>query len=611
MHSAAVTLQTVRRHAQLLLTSIGVERIIVVDDKYDEPEVEQLLGVGSTLAPDQLSAIPHLNDIDFRVDPEVWIGPVRARWESLDAAARRTVLARARAYERAAEPPAGGTEADAVQERLDAQAVQSLEDILGDLEGCNCLTLSLSQWRTQADALLTGDGAANTVLLFDKDFSREEAGTENVGIELVRRVQDTNIGYCGLMTHTVPVGGEYNAWRQLTADYGLDRDRFVVIAKERLTGGSPDYYEFFRMLRFVALTGRYAKVKSAAWTIFERSVAEARTAVDRLSVLDFDRIVFASSRREGVWEPDTLLRVFAILMRREARSGLHEAEDISSAVADARRISVIPEELTVALGEEKVSYEALRIQRFESYESAEELNPFHVPIEAGDIFERIATGRRYILLAQPCDLMVRPRGTRSYENDKHGRTAPLVELRIPDDGVKAKDSWGELPFYNEATGQTAFVDFAKVHQVLLAVLDLCVLRPDGVATVDVTAPCPDLLIEPWKARYARLQRFFAAALARYRQVEDRTDCNEFKLLALPAPSTTVPFRVTAGVQTVGYDLKRVMRLRQPRAGALLTALAQHQARAAFEHPLDHSIPARPEASVDREPRAAEGDSGAG
>ena len=61
------------------------------------------------------------------------------------------------------------------------------------------------------------------------------------------------------------------------------------------------------------------------------------------------------------------------------------------------------------------------------------------------------------------------------------------------------------------------------------------------------------------------------------------------MLALPRLSTTVRVQATVIDQTVQYDLKRVMRLRQPRSGALLTAFAQYQARVAFEHPFDHRV----------------------
>ena len=92
------------------------------------------------------------------------------------------------------------------------------------------------------------------------------------------------------------------------------------------------------------------------------------------------------------------------------------------------------------------------------------------------------------------------------------------------------------------------------------------------------------------------------------QLADTQDCNEFEALALPAAPSTVRFPVTAQGQTLMYDLKCVMRLRQPRSGALLTGMAQHQARAAFEHPFEHSIPTRSDADVTQEPRT-DADSG--
>ena len=602
MHSATATPETVRGHAQLLLTSIGVSRIIVVDDEYAEehPEVEQLLGICAVLDAAQAAELPHLDGIDFEADREIWVDIIRDKWEKLDDTARRMVLAQARTSEAEVSPSAAGGELAATLEH-DTKAAKSLEEILDQLDECEYVTLSLFQWRARRDELLADDKAATTVLLFDRDFHREENGAEDEGFKLIREAQVANVGYCGLISHTVHLGSEHDAWISLAIEHSLVRDKFVVIAKERLTGESPDYYRFLYMLRFVALSGRYADVKSAAWSVFESSVSKAKAAVERLSTPDFDRIVFGSSRREGVWEPDTLLRVFGILMRREARSQLYQDADISTAVAEARRISAIPEDVAAALDEESASPEALRIQRFESYESDDELNQFHVPIELGDIFERDSNGQRYILLVQPCDLMVRPNGKRSYEDDKHGRTGSLVELVVGRDKEKVKESWGELPFYDQDTGISAIADFAKVHQALLAVLDLCALREDGVARIDVEAASPELLIEPWKMRYKRLQKFFNAALTRYKELEDKQLSNELKMLALPRLSTTVRVQATVSGQTVQYDLKRVMRLRQPRSGALLTAFAQYQARVAFEHPFDHRVTRQLEANGDQEP----------
>ena len=585
-----------RSHVRLLLTTIAVSRIIVVDDEY-APTVEDLIGICTVLDPAQAAKLPHFRGIDFQVDAAIWGDTVHDQWEDLDGAQRRELLELARAFEAEVSAPRVGGGTDDTDERVDTRAAKSLEEILGSLNECEYVTLDLYEWRERAAELLADDRAANTVVLFDRDFRREKAGTEHEGLKLIREFQNRKVGCCGLITHTVSPGTEYDAWERLADEHNLLRDKFVVIAKEPLTKDSPDYYGFLGMLRLVALSERYARVKSAAWGVFEQSVDEAKEAVERLSVLDFDKIVFGSSRRESVWEPDTLFRVFGILMRREARERLYQTPEISAAFAEARRVSAMPEEIAAALS---ASSKALRIQRFESYESADQLNQYHVPIELGDIFEGGPTGRRYILLVQPCDLVVRGNGRRNYEDEKYGRVGAFVELVVDPDREKEKESWGELPFYHEDTGRSAFADFAKVHQVQLAVLDLCVLRTDGAATIEVGGPCPELLIEPWKERCKRLQRFFKAALTRYNTLEKKQLSGDLKSLALPAASTTVRLPATAEGNTVRYDLKRVMRLQQPRSGALLTAFTQYQARVAFEHPLGHRVPIQLVANGKRE-----------
>ena len=583
MDSTAIRAPNVREHARILLTSIGVSRVIVVDDEYREGGVEELIGLCSGLASDQAAELPYLTGIDFRTDQEVRADLLREQWARLDPGARETVLARARALEaEPLQPPDGDHGLEASIGRVDTKASKSLERILDQLEECEYVTLSLSQWRARGNELLGDDIAENTVFLFDRDFTKED-GTENEGINLIRQVQNANVGYCGLLSHTVTIEGEHAAWRELTQHHDLNRDTFVVIAKERLTDESEDYSQFLRMLRFVGLSARYAKVMSATWSVLDQSVAAAMAAVEWLSVPDFDMIVFGSSRREGVWEPDTLFRVFGILMRREAQRRLRQNANLSADVSEARRISTLSEKLANALGTEETSHEALRIQRFESYESTKDLNSCHIPLDIGDIFQATRSGHQYILLAQPCDLMVRPNGKRSYDR-KCGRTGALVQIVV--DVEKRKDSWGHLPFYDVGKGKRAFVDFARIHQALLAVLDLCVLQGNGVAMIEVDASCPDLLIQAWKKRYNRLGKVFRTALERYNELERKNVRRDLKLLALPRLSATLGIQADVQDDTVKYGLIRVGRLRQPCSGALLTALTQYHARAEFEHAFD-------------------------
>ena len=599
VNSATATANAIRGHAREMLGSIGVSRIIIVDDEYAAEllEVEELLAICRVLKPPQAAELPNMQDIDFTSDPDIWAAFVREMWLKMDDTECRAVMEEARSLmndESATDP----SDVSSETRKDDTTAAHSLEELLGELEECQYVTLSLNQWRTRAEDLQRDERAATTLILFDRDFSREKEGADQEGLKLIEEIQRTNIGYYGLISHTVQKGGEYDAWCRMTDEHDLLRDRFVVIAKERLTGDLSEYYGFLGMLRLAALSGRFADVKSAAWCIFEKSVAAARATVEGLSVFDFDRIIFESSRREGVWEPDTLFRVFGILMRREAFVQLHKDECISNAFAEAKRLSDTEQEIASAVDDDCASLEALRIQRFESYESDADINRFHAPLELGDIFENCSNGKRYLLLVQPCDLMVRRNGKRSY--DSRGRTGSLVELVVGRNNENTKDSWAELPYYEQNTGRPAFVNFAKVHHFLLNVLDLCSFREDGVACIEVGMECPELLIEPWKKRFRRLQNFYGAVLTQYEQLRGGRLGNEVQLLALPKPSGTVAIKGSLRGRTVRYGLKRVLRLRQPRSGALLTAFSQYQARAAFEHPFAHRFPTHSERNGSQE-----------
>ena len=611
-----------RVQAVLLLDIIGIKRIVVVDDEYAAVTVEDLIGLCSDLDMETAGRLPHLQGIAFNSDQDIWASQLRAQWENLDPKQKSEVIEQARKSQVAAskdvgssqtDDDAGGQPAENAVEPTggagggleavcltgdprrnpvnDVRAADVLEHTLRDLCGHEFVTLSLAQWWHQSEKLLQSPDASSTLFLFDRDFRREGKSADE-GLSLVQAVLARAVGYCGLLTHTVSINGEYQAWQELSAEHALDRDRFVVIAKARLAATPPDPYSFLRMLRLAALSGRCADIKKKAWQVFEDSLSEARSQMERLSVLDFDQIVLASSLREGVWEPDTLFRVFSLLMRREARERLHNDAKLSEAVATARRVSRLPAEARELFGAEQGCLGALGIQRFEAYETGEFLNRYHQPIDLGDMFED-NDGRRYLVLAQPCDLMVRStgglRGKRSYDN-KDRRCVPLVEINtdVPQ-GADAKSRFVILPYYDEATGRPAYADLAKVHHVRLAVLDLCAFHADGLATIDLEAACPDVLLEPLKYRYEILRALFGRARDSHDGVRRRGFTAAEALAMVPQASTTERFRASVDNAVVRYGVKRVLRLRQPRAGAVLSAFALYYSRPAFEHDLMEQV----------------------
>ena len=583
-------LDRIRSNAKTLLDTVGVSRVVVVDDEYADG-VERLLGICSEAESAEAACLPHLESVQFSAPYEIWSEQVRVAWEEMEPEARREAFASARHLElgfgdaSADSGPADSHEADDL-------AAACLEGILGSLGACEFVTLSLGQWEECREGMLASDAAPRTLFLFDRGYSDERAGTDDEGFGLIREVQAKGSGYCGLITHTVTVGEEYQAWEGLAEENGLDRDRFVVVSKGRLNTDPPDYYGFLAMLRLAALGDRYAQVRLMAWSIVEASLGDVKSAVENLTVLDFDRMVFASSRREGVWEPDTLFRMFGILMRREAGIRLHADATVSAAVARARRVSASPEEIADALGKQGEPLAVLRMQRYELYDAGDELNAWHTPIGLGDIFRIGSAGSHYIVLGQPCDLVVRRNGLRNHED---GRLGPMVAVAEITRGEEKEGMvWGKLPFFEEDTGDSAFANYGRVHQVRLAVLDLCVFRQDGLAVIDVAGVCPEELIETWRKRYGKLRRHFEDALKLHRKLAEAGLESEAESLALPGASSTLKTGKAVCDETVEYEVTRVMRLRQPWSAALLTEFAHYEARTAFEHYFGERVEAAPE-----------------
>src|SRR5947209_15820033 len=113
-----------------------------------------------------------------------------------------------------------------------------------------------------------------------------------------------------------------------------------------------------------------------------------------------------------------------------------------------------------------------------------------MPVELEDIFQT-SSGKEYILIAQPCDRMVRGKtGCRKETVNE----AFVAEIRL----TPAKKAPGqapifELPYYRE-NGDPAFVDFRHSRSTRLWILDLCAFSPNGVARFVVGADCPKAVI---------------------------------------------------------------------------------------------------------------------
>jgi hypothetical protein len=118
----------------------------------------------------------------------------------------------------------------------------------------------------------------------------------------------------------------------------------------------------------------------------------------------------------------------------------------------------------------------------------------------------------YILLGQPCDLMVRSIGERAGKRASEHQIVSLVPLhRINQTEFRKKPSYhwkthAPLDYYYLDSNDIAELGFAAAELLDVDVLDLSVLEPSGLCLLDLnqSIPIPGICRSGWKMRFENL-----------------------------------------------------------------------------------------------------------
>ncbi|MGD0900632.1 MAG: hypothetical protein ABR915_22600, partial [Thermoguttaceae bacterium] len=478
----------------------------------------------------------------------------------------------------------GGAE----QDRLAGKAFSEILGAAADVK-----LLSLTEWRAQSEGLIAQVAATPTLFIFDDDF-RLEGGKQDDGRRLIDQVHQRLGQYryaYALLTHNATTDESEIALERIIArDYPAIADYVVVIAKTRLTGEGRErfvhrlkgtlLFRLFRVLR--------SKLKEAALAAHN----EAIDKIDSFGVDAFERIIYRSSREEGAWSPETLMRIFEAVQERGVRSRLRLDEELHKAIWEIDPLCAI-ETGGISKHVEKTAEE---LQRAEVYDTAADLNLLHLPVDFGDIF-RSDSGDQYVVVAQPCDLMVRKDGRR--KKDLRDERQMLTLLPV---GSRAKSKKGprvqehEFELCHFAEGAED-VWFSQVNQALYVpawILDMAVLNPEGACSIDLGQQAPPLLTLPWRQRLdivkGRAAKVIELADAAAIPAGENREELLRSLLRLPL---TIPFSVRidppnrrAGqLEQLHVGLRRVIRLRQGYAAALLSQYANYMSRLDQPHDL--------------------------
>jgi hypothetical protein len=562
-----------------LLDVSGIAQVISIDDAYAPgATLQEIIGGIPVANPEALQAVAKILGIEV-IDPDILGQQLRGRWESLSETEQEGIAAWLR--------PQGEPDGEGEAVSRDLRMATALPGIFGD----KVRLLSLKDWTAHRNEIVN-DQMLPTLLLVDINFT-DEGGGEDQGIQVISELLASepkgNI-YCALLSNRYQIESIHDSWKAVCKQYALPSERFVLIPKRAVSEDTP---KFLSLIKLVVMNGRANSLKAAIQAYFEASVKDAIRWVEDIDIYEFEQIVCVSSREEGVWESDTLLRILSLLQSKFVKVKMHTDEAVHHLTDDLRNLSLVTTDIWGL-----PSTKAYQIQNIEWYQPGEEVNGQYLPTELGDIYEiKTRPDKRYILMAQPCDLMVRgdTNGQRHYKV----KNAALLEA------YKGKlkgdtDLSFELEYFTDS--EEWRVDLRSVQYVCLEVLDLCALNSSGEASITKGMEISLLLSPPWRSRAGRLLKDAEKTVSRCEYLLKKgLDVREATAIATTSTLEKL-FSCTVNPKTraISYNFRRVGRLKQPRSGALLSKYANAFARDAFEHDLTDSFHAEEEPATPTE-----------
>jgi hypothetical protein len=569
---------SIGEHFLALFNELRISKIVVVDDELKKPLDAALITRIVDGTPAAVEAVsPYFPHIDLSETNPNRFDQVAAMLEPMDANAKDALSA---------------TLSTLSPEAADINIPQAVRDLAPADFPIEYLTPE--QWVARREELLAACTAdARTLFLFDQEMEGDGAQGFSKGTQIIAELADHDRDafgtrwFCGILSHTLDKGAEVSTWRKLANDEALSLDLFMPISKQNLRDGDAFYGAVYRTVINIYTE----KMKSIARKAFENALGDALVEFSNLDPIDFEHIIVNSSGDEGVSELETLLRLYSIVQRDRVKNEILQHESLSAFLSAARTVEKVAD-VKRALPE-AASKRLARLRFGELYEAGDLINSFRDPLRNGDLFEigNASSLKLWVLIGQPCDLMVRRDGKRDYEdNFKVAVLAPVKRGKLgePPD---IKQGFGfTLERFDHGGQQSAFVSFKDATPVDLKVLDLAILRTDGKCEIDglATEAIEGFASIAWDERAKRLKTSYKKLANKIESARKKYGDDRAKELAgylLPPVAPAQGFRNFGGYDrgTFSYKVKRTGRVREPFATSLLAAFSRYLSRDAHEH----------------------------
>jgi hypothetical protein len=436
--------------------------------------------------------------------------------------------------------------------------------------------ISPYQWNETKKELL--QDSKETLFVFDQDLKSNE-GMNDDGIKIIAEITKTKEIISALFTQTISKDSCMQARDKLSETYTIPKENFFVIPKEILPN---DTSYFIYLLKMTILTKDFGKFKKGINSILADVVKMVEEKINGIGIEDFDHIMFKAPGIEGQWEPDMFFRLYSHFQRREFYNVAYIDTNLQEIISKIRMVSNIP----AGFDSFSVPSRAWEIQHNELYENSDYLNKNHLPIESGDIFEKTdsESSKKYILLAQSCDLMVRGNGCRARKENRFA----LLEMKISDKKQYKTMFEEEVVYFGDSPEQKWFVKFKDVHFIKDYILDLCVYNDDGIAKFDSGVNVKENIRPSLINRYILIKKKiekeskYGEELVKNIEPKDAIINNKIMEIFFHDDLFQGKYAKIDKKYTIIYNCKRIGRLNRSRATGLLMSYTSTMQRPAYE-----------------------------
>lgn len=447
------------------------------------------------------------------------------------------------------------------------------------------IKLSFGKWQESKAELVS---SRETLYLIDYENKREGNGiTGDVILEHLAGLASSPFSI--VFTHICEPENEQEQATDFHAQLNTQSDKpyrqFSVMSKKRLRKLEQldDLDNVFAPpLKRLAIGHTYRQVATTCLDGYQKGMSEALDKLDSMPVGDMYRAIFEKTWEEGANEIDVVCRILNVAQRKAMFDEIvavtkNVENNFFPALTALRNVS----EIDIASEASAIDPYIAALHEAEVFDS-DIINKMHLSLSCGDIFQKSIegqfTGPKYILLAPPCDLMIRSNSAN--RNVLEGIFVPLKISNIEAiAGTEEEIDTDKHKKYNitKLNGNILFADFHQPFTVNLSVLDYAVWNSTGEVKFNRNNPPREsrMFLEGWLKRLrALIQKCQNGFPSGYRALSFVGGPEDFRLKDEDPPNGEVIF-----------PLKRINRLRSPYAEAVLNGYLASLGRPAFDHSL--------------------------